>query len=96
MRLTAWAAWLLGVSLLGWGCAGRKDPGGAGEDCYRDDDCKSGLVCVATNMSGPRVCSNDVTGLVGMVQGPPPEEPPPEEPPPEEPPPEMLDDAGAQ
>jgi hypothetical protein len=100
MRLTAWATWLLGVGLVGWGCAGRKDPGAEGEDCYRDDDCKSGLVCVA-NMSGARVCSKDVTSLVGMVEGPPPEEPPPEEPPPEEPPPEepppeTVDDAGAQ
>jgi hypothetical protein len=52
-------------------------------------------------MSGARVCSKDVTSLVGMVEGPPPaepapEEPPPEEPPPEEPPPETVDDAGAQ
>jgi hypothetical protein len=53
------------------GCAGKQDPAGAGQDCYRDDDCKDGLVCVA-NAAGNRVCSKDVTGLASEVQGPPP------------------------
>jgi hypothetical protein len=99
MRLTARAAWVVGASLIALGCAGSKEPGGPGEDCYRDEDCKSGLVCVA-NMSGVRVCSNDVTSLVSMRPGPPaPEDAgaPPEEIPPEEIPPEEMpaDDAGA-
>jgi len=43
-----------------------------GEDCYRDEDCKIGLVCVATPApSGPRVCSNDVTSLASTVEAPP-------------------------
>jgi hypothetical protein len=62
---------VLVACLAGFGCAGSKDPGGAGEDCYRDEDCKSGLVCVA-NANKVRVCSNDVTGLVSMVDAPPP------------------------
>jgi hypothetical protein len=95
MRLTARAAWVLGATLVGLGCAGSKEPGGPGEDCYRDEDCKSGLVCVA-NMNNVRVCSSDVTSLVSMRPGPPaPEDAgtPPEEPPPEETP---TDDAGAE
>ena len=53
------------------GCAGHQEPGGAGAACYRDSDCQSGLVCVA-NAAGSRVCSDDVSGLVGSVEGPPP------------------------
>jgi hypothetical protein len=72
MRLTVGeATCVLVACLAGFGCAGSKEPGGAGEDCYRDEDCKSGLVCVA-NMNKVRVCSNDVTGLAGNVEGPPP------------------------
>jgi hypothetical protein len=51
-------------------CAGHQEPGGAGTACYRDSDCKSGLICVA-NAAGSRVCSDDVSGLVGSVEGPP-------------------------
>jgi hypothetical protein len=95
MRLSSRVAWVLGATLVGLGCAGSKEPGGPGEDCYRDEDCKSGLVCVA-NMNKVRVCSNDVTSLVSMRPGPPaPEDAgaPPEDPPPEETP---TDDAGAE
>jgi hypothetical protein len=52
------------------GCAGPQEPGGAGATCYRDSDCQAGLVCVA-NMAGSRVCSDDVSDLVGQVEGPP-------------------------
>ena len=62
------------VGLLGgavvFGCAGAQEPGGAGTACYRDSDCQAGLVCVA-NEAGARVCSDDVSGLVGQVEGPP-------------------------
>jgi hypothetical protein len=51
-------------------CAGKQDPAGLGQDCYRDDDCKDGLVCVA-NAAGNRVCSKDVTSLASTVEGPP-------------------------
>lgn len=55
-------------------CAGKQTGGGPGEDCYRDEDCKVGLVCVATPApSGPRVCSNDVTSLASSVPAPPPD-----------------------
>jgi hypothetical protein len=52
-------------------CAGKQDPAAAGQDCYRDEDCRTGLVCVA-NASGNRVCSKDVKSLESMVDGPPP------------------------
>jgi hypothetical protein len=52
-------------------CAGKQDAAGPGQDCYRDDDCKDGLVCVA-NAQGNRVCSKDVTSLASTVDGPPP------------------------
>lgn len=69
--------WLLGglaLVSLGAGCAGKQTGGEMGEDCYRDEDCKVGLVCVATPApNGPRVCSNDVTSLAGSVPGPPPD-----------------------
>jgi hypothetical protein len=60
-------------SLAVLACAGHQEPGGAGTACYRDSDCKAGLVCVA-NTAGTRLCSDDVSGLVGSVEGPPPPE----------------------
>ena len=63
---------VLGLALLGAACAGKQTGGAMGEDCYRDEDCKIGLVCVATPApSGPRVCSNDVTSLASTVEAPP-------------------------
>jgi hypothetical protein len=59
------------VALLVLGCAGKQDPAGPGQDCYRDADCKDGLVCVA-NTAGNRVCSKDVASLATNVPGPPP------------------------
>jgi hypothetical protein len=77
VAVPAGRAWLLGVgvvAVLGGGCAGKQTGGELGEDCYRDEDCKVGLVCVATPApSGPRVCSSDVTGLASSVPGPPPD-----------------------
>jgi len=71
MSVWAWrAAWLIAMSVGLGACAGKQDPAGAGEDCYRDQDCKSGLVCVA-NAAGSRVCSADVTSLKSTVDGPP-------------------------
>lgn len=64
--------WILGLAVLGLGCAGKNTGGEMGEDCYRDEDCKVGLVCVATPApAGPRVCSNDVRSLASSVEGPP-------------------------
>ncbi len=64
--------WLLAMALGGLGCAGSQEPAGMGKDCYRDEDCKVGLVCVA-NAARNRVCTNDVTSLDSSVPGPPPE-----------------------
>lgn len=70
-RTVSAVAWV-GVLLPALGyvaCGGPQEPGGAGDECYRDADCKSGLVCVPNG--NQRTCSNDVSGLVGMVEGPP-------------------------
>jgi hypothetical protein len=63
---------LVAVALLAVvaGCGGDQEEGEAGSDCYRDADCKSGLVCVP-NAAGERVCSSDTTPLVSQVPGPP-------------------------
>jgi hypothetical protein len=72
MRLLATVgAVVLAVVAATAGCAGKQDPAAAGQDCYRDEDCQTGLVCVA-NPSGNRVCSKDVKSLESMVDGPPP------------------------
>jgi hypothetical protein len=68
--------WRVGlvVAFLGAtvGCAGKQQAAARGEDCYRDDDCQVGLVCVA-DRAGNRVCSSDVSSLSSMVDGPPPD-----------------------
>jgi hypothetical protein len=75
MKASGRASLLRGMALvaLGVGCAGKQTGGAMGEDCYRDEDCQVGLVCVATPApDGPRVCSNDVTSLASTVPAPPP------------------------
>jgi hypothetical protein len=62
---------VLAVVVAAPACAGKQDPAAAGQDCYRDEDCQTGLVCVAA-ASGNRVCSKDVKSLESMVDGPPP------------------------
>jgi len=62
---------LVGFGALA-GCAGKQQAAGTGEDCYRDDDCQVGLVCVA-DAAGNRVCTNDVSSLAASVDGPPPD-----------------------
>jgi hypothetical protein len=62
------------LATLGLACAGKQSGGEMGEDCYRDEDCKVGLVCVASPPnSDDRKCSNDVTSLASSVEGPPPD-----------------------
>ncbi|HTQ02647.1 MAG TPA: hypothetical protein VMI54_02280 [Polyangiaceae bacterium] len=68
--LAALGAVGLAVVALAGGCAGKQEPAAAGKDCYRDEDCQTGLVCVA-DASGNRVCSKDVKRLESMVNGPP-------------------------
>jgi len=65
---------LVVLATLGVACAGKQSGGGMGEDCYRDEDCKVGLVCVANPPnSNDRKCSNDVKSLASSVDGPPPD-----------------------
>ncbi|HEX5099950.1 MAG TPA: hypothetical protein VFV94_10640 [Polyangiaceae bacterium] len=64
----------LALAMLGVACAGKQPAGEMGDDCYRDEDCKVGLVCVPTPPnSDDRKCSNDVTSLASSVEGPPPD-----------------------
>lgn len=78
MSALAWVGVTLAAFLYG-ACGGPQEPGGAGDDCYRDADCKSGLVCVQIPNENRRSCSNDVSSLVDMVEGPPLVEMPPED-----------------
>jgi hypothetical protein len=70
-RTVSTVAWVaLCLTTLGYAaCGGPQEPGAAGDECYRDADCKAGLVCVPAGSR--RSCSNDVSGLVSMVEGPP-------------------------
>jgi hypothetical protein len=53
-------------------CGGPQKLGGNGATCFRDDDCQAGFICVAPSEGDTRrVCSNDPTSLVSMVEGPP-------------------------
>jgi len=63
ITLRRWAA-LLVVGLAA-GCGGPQQGEASGGECFRDADCKEGLVCVEGE------CSNDVDSLVSMVEGPP-------------------------
>lgn len=76
VRAIAWVGMTLAGLVYG-ACGGPHEPGGAGDECYRDADCKSGLVCVRAATGNQRHCSNDVSSLVGMVDGPPVVEMPP-------------------
>lgn len=57
--------------LLVGACGGPQDPGKLGATCFRDDDCKAGLICVAPTGETDRVCSDDPTPLISNVDGPP-------------------------
>jgi len=56
-----------------FGCGGPQEPAEEGEGCYRDADCKTGLVCVAAAGAKERTCSKDIGGLVSQVVQPPPD-----------------------
>jgi hypothetical protein len=78
------------LGLVGFACGGPQEPAEEGADCYRDAECKYGLVCVPKpGGSGARTCSKQIGGLVSQVDRPPPPEPP-------EPPEDagMMDDGG--
>jgi hypothetical protein len=63
---------LVALTLLSaFACGGPQEPGEEGETCYRDADCKVGLVCVPNG--NERNCSKDIGGLVSQVDRPPPD-----------------------
>ena len=71
---------LRGLGLLGAGalwavaCGGPQQLGGAGTVCFRADDCLAGFACAPEAMgSDRRVCSSDLSGIVSMVDGAPPD-----------------------
>ena len=70
MRAATRAGFAVVVVLAAFGCGGPQEPAEEGEDCYRDADCKLGLVCVPQGSS--RTCSDEIGGLVSQVVGPPP------------------------
>lgn len=62
----------VGLLVAAGACGGPQKLGGAGATCFRDDDCKPGMVCVAPTAGDiHRVCSSDPTPLISMVEGPP-------------------------
>ncbi|HEX6766401.1 MAG TPA: hypothetical protein VF103_13005 [Polyangiaceae bacterium] len=69
VRRVGGVALVLGVVCAA--CGGPQEPADAGEDCYRDADCKPGLVCLG--QGNKRVCSRDVSGLISQVERPPPD-----------------------
>jgi hypothetical protein len=71
--------WWLSLVVAVCACGGEQEPAGEGADCYRDADCKPGLVCVPAGDA--RQCSSDTTGLESTVEAPPMPEPPTEPPP---------------
>lgn len=55
-------------------CGGPQKPIDGGAVCFRSDDCKVGFACVPeTKGSSKRVCSADLSSIVYMVDGAPPE-----------------------
>lgn len=63
---------LSALALAAAACGGPQKLGATGVTCFRDDDCDAGLVCVAVKTGDSRrVCTNDPTALISMVEGPP-------------------------
>src|SRR5690606_25201470 len=60
--LLCWPALL--VFAVSIGCGGPQKGEGSGGECFRDADCKEGLVCVDGE------CSSNVDSLVSVVEGP--------------------------
>lgn len=55
-------------------CGGPQSLGGPGSVCFRADDCQAGLACVPeTTGATKHVCSADLSGIVSMVDGAPPD-----------------------
>jgi hypothetical protein len=55
-------------------CGGPQKQVDGGAVCFRSDDCKVGFACVPETMgSSKRVCSADLSSIVFMVDGAPPE-----------------------
>lgn len=55
-------------------CGGPQPLGAAGSVCFRADECQAGLACVPESMGAAKhVCSADLSGIVSMVDGAPPD-----------------------
>src|SRR4051794_24869891 len=64
------------VALWAVACGGPQELGGQGSVCFRADDCHAGLACVPESKGSTRlVCSPDLSGIVSMVDGAPPDAP---------------------
>jgi len=69
-RVRIWIAAAAPAVAWPWACGGPQELGSDGAVCYRDDDCRPGLVCAAPPGSADRRCTSDVSGLISMVPGP--------------------------
>lgn len=64
-RYGAWRGRVLALcGVLTSACGGPQKGADEGGDCFRDADCREGLVCIEGS------CSNDLDRLVSMVEGP--------------------------
>ncbi|HWA74871.1 MAG TPA: hypothetical protein VG937_21155 [Polyangiaceae bacterium] len=63
-RHSVWS-WALLVGVVA--CGGPQRQGGSGSTCFRDDECAYGLVCAAQTGGSSRSCTEDVTGLISLV-----------------------------
>ncbi|HEY8943994.1 MAG TPA: hypothetical protein VIM73_07025 [Polyangiaceae bacterium] len=48
-------------------CGGPQGVGGAGSECFRDDECAFGMVCAVPAGEDARVCTSDVSGLISEL-----------------------------
>lgn len=56
----------VGTAASAGGCEANTQRVGPGEECFVATDCEPGLVCVPLR-NGARVCSNDLTEVVGRA-----------------------------
>ena len=66
---------LIGLgAVLAAACGGPQPQVGSGAVCFRSEDCKPGFACVAEVVnSSKHICSADLSSIVFMVDGAPPE-----------------------
>jgi hypothetical protein len=58
-------------------CGGPQPLGSTGSVCFRADECQAGLACIPETVGATKhVCSADLSGIVAMVDGAPPDDMP--------------------